>query len=150
RRSSPRARSAGGDIRSHSRLHELTIMKLATFLRADGETVVGVVDTGRGRILDLARADTLVHRSADATFQTMLALIEGGARALDRARTVAAAWPPDAEQPLAGTRLLSPLPVPQQIRDCLVFEQHLVNAMKQWETMTGRKPVPIPELWYQR
>jgi 2-keto-4-pentenoate hydratase/2-oxohepta-3-ene-1,7-dioic acid hydratase in catechol pathway len=31
-----------------------------------------------------------------------------------------------------------------------VFEQHLVNAMAQWEKMTGRKPVPIPDLWYQR
>jgi 2-keto-4-pentenoate hydratase/2-oxohepta-3-ene-1,7-dioic acid hydratase in catechol pathway len=125
-------------------------MKLATFIRPDGEPAVGVVDTGRDRILDLAKADMLVHGGPGAAFHTMLALIEAGERALERARAVAATWPQAAEQPLAGTRLLSPLPVPQQIRDCLVFEQHLVNAMNQWEKMTGRKPAPIPELWYQR
>jgi 2-keto-4-pentenoate hydratase/2-oxohepta-3-ene-1,7-dioic acid hydratase in catechol pathway len=125
-------------------------MKLATFIRPDGAPAVGVVDTGHDRILDLAKADVHVHGRPDAAFHTMLVLIEDGARALERARSVAATWPHEAEQPLRGTRLLSPLPVPQQIRDCLVFEQHLVNAMNQWEKMTGRKSVPIPELWYQR
>ncbi len=125
-------------------------MKLATFIRHDGAPAVGVVDTGRDRILDLAAADARVNDHADLAFATMLALIEAGEGALARARAVVARWPHEAEQPLAGTRLLSSLPVPQQIRDCLVFEQHLVNAMVQWEKMTGRKPVPIPELWYQR
>jgi len=83
-------------------------------------------------------------------FRTMLALIEAGEPALAKAREVAAQWPSSAEQSLVGTRLLSPLPLPQQLRDCLVFEQHLANAMKQWEKMTGRKPNPIPPLWYQR
>src|SRR5262245_3854093 len=123
-------------------------MKLATFVRPDGAAAVGVVD--RHRILDLAAAAARLHGRADEAFASMLALIESGENALARARAVVAAWPGEAELPLAGTRLLSPLPVPQQIRDCLVFEQHLVNAMNQWEKMTGRKPVPIPDLWYQR
>src|SRR5262249_61976845 len=73
-----------------------------------------------------------------------------GERGLPRAGEVAARGRRGAEQPLAGTRLLAPLPLPQQLRDCLVFEQHLANAMKQWERTTGRKPNPIPPLWYQR
>jgi 2-keto-4-pentenoate hydratase/2-oxohepta-3-ene-1,7-dioic acid hydratase in catechol pathway len=125
-------------------------MKLVTFVRRDGAPAVGVVDAARGVVLDLAEADARVRGHADPAFATMLALIEAGESALARARAVVARWPHGAEQALAGTRLLSPLPIPQQIRDCLVFEQHLVNAMAQWEKMTGRKPVPIPELWYQR
>jgi 2-keto-4-pentenoate hydratase/2-oxohepta-3-ene-1,7-dioic acid hydratase in catechol pathway len=125
-------------------------MKLATFVRHDGMPAVGVVDSARGRILNLARAGEQVHGRADADFATMLALIEGGEPALARAQALAAQWPDGVDVPLAGTRLLSPLPVPQQIRDCLVFEQHLVNAMAQWEKMTGRKPAPISPLWYQR
>ena len=124
-------------------------MKLATFLRQDGTPVVGVVDTGRGLVLDLARAAEQAGEP-DPAFASMLALIEHGAPALGKAQAVAAQWPSAAEQPLKGTRLLAPLPVPQQLRDCLVFEQHLANAMKQWEKMTGRKPAPIPPLWYQR
>lgn len=119
-------------------------MKLATFVRADGAPAVGAVDTGRGKILDLARANP------EPALASMLALIEGGDAALASARAAVQAWPSNAEVPLQGTRLLSPLPVPQSIRDCLVFEQHLANAMKTWETITGRPAAPIPPLWYQR
>jgi 2-keto-4-pentenoate hydratase/2-oxohepta-3-ene-1,7-dioic acid hydratase in catechol pathway len=125
-------------------------MKLATFVRKDGTEAVGAVDTGRDVILDLARAGEYLDGKTDAAFGSMLALIEHGEQGLVRARNVANKWPLAAEQSLSGTRLLSPLPVPQQIRDCLVFEQHLVNAMKQWEKMTGRAPPPIPKLWYER
>ncbi len=125
-------------------------MKLVTFLRSDGTAAVGAVDTGRGMILDLAHAAERLDGRPEPAFASMLALIEHGDAALARARGVAQRWPREAERPLAGTTLLSPLPVPQQIRDCLVFEQHLVNAMKQWEKMTGRPPAPIPPLWYQR
>jgi 2-keto-4-pentenoate hydratase/2-oxohepta-3-ene-1,7-dioic acid hydratase in catechol pathway len=124
-------------------------MKLATFVRGNGEPAVGVVDTGRGVVLDLAQAAEYAGRP-DTAFHSMLALIEHGEPALARARAVANTWPVEAEHALSGTRLMSPLPVPQSIRDCLVFEQHLVNAMKTWEKMTGRPPAPIAPLWYQR
>jgi 2-keto-4-pentenoate hydratase/2-oxohepta-3-ene-1,7-dioic acid hydratase in catechol pathway len=125
-------------------------MKLATFLRKDGSPAVGVVDTGRGAILDLARAHERAHGGSTPEFVSMQALIEAGESGLARARALAGTWPLEAEQPLAGTTLLSPLPVPQQLRDCLVFEQHLANAMKTWEKITGRPSGPISPLWYQR
>jgi 2-keto-4-pentenoate hydratase/2-oxohepta-3-ene-1,7-dioic acid hydratase in catechol pathway len=40
--------------------------------------------------------------------------------------------------------------VPPQVRDCLVFEQHLVNAQAQWEKMTGKPAAGVPDVWYQR
>ncbi|MBX9826558.1 MAG: fumarylacetoacetate hydrolase family protein [Xanthobacteraceae bacterium] len=125
-------------------------MKLATYLRNDGTQAVGAVDTARGRILDLARAAERLGGKAEPAFSSMLSLIEHGEQGLARARTAAERWPAACEQLLSGTRLLSPLPVPQQIRDCLVFEQHLVNAMKTWEKVTGRPSAPISPLWYER
>jgi 2-keto-4-pentenoate hydratase/2-oxohepta-3-ene-1,7-dioic acid hydratase in catechol pathway len=125
-------------------------MKLATFVRSTGEAAVGVVDTGRDLILDLSKAAEQIHGRPDAAFGALQTLIEQGEHALSRATDVVSAWPSKAEQALTGTRLLSPLPVPAQIRDCLVFEQHLVNAMKTWEKLTGKPSAPVPPLWYER
>jgi 2-keto-4-pentenoate hydratase/2-oxohepta-3-ene-1,7-dioic acid hydratase in catechol pathway len=125
-------------------------MKLATYEAANGRPRLGCVDTGRGAILDLATASAHLSDASDPTFASMLALIEAGPTGLDRARAVVRSWPQAAEVALAGTTLMSPLPVPPQMRDCLVFEQHLVNATAQWEKMTGRPAQPVPAVWYER
>jgi 2-keto-4-pentenoate hydratase/2-oxohepta-3-ene-1,7-dioic acid hydratase in catechol pathway len=125
-------------------------MKLATFVAANGRPTLGCVDTQRGAILDLAAASMLAAGTADSIFASMLDLIEAGPAGLDRARALGRSWPRAAELALAGTTLMSPLPVPPQMRDCLVFEQHLVNATAQWERMTGKPAAPVPEVWYQR
>jgi 2-keto-4-pentenoate hydratase/2-oxohepta-3-ene-1,7-dioic acid hydratase in catechol pathway len=100
------------------------------------------VDTERSVLLDLARAG--------APFRSLLQLIEAGDEGLAKARAAAGRWPADASRPLEGTRLLAPLPVPQSIRDCLVFEAHLLNAMKAWEKLAGRPATAIPPVWYER
>ncbi len=117
-------------------------MKLATFERARGGAAVGVVDAHRGAVLDLEQAG--------AKFRSMLHLIESGDEGLAQARAAAARWPAQASRPLEGTRLLAPLPVPQSIRDCLVFEKHLINAMKAWEKLAKRPVTEIPKVWYER
>ncbi len=117
-------------------------MKLATFDRQPGVPAVGVVDTERGEVLDLARAGV--------PFASLLQLIEAGEEGLTLARTAAARWPTAGSRPLAATKLLAPLPVPQSIRDCLVFEAHLLNAMKAWEKLANRPTAPISPLWFQR
>ncbi|MES2360337.1 MAG: fumarylacetoacetate hydrolase family protein [Pseudomonadota bacterium] len=117
-------------------------MKLATFERPSGEAAVGVVDTQRGELLDLQLAGT--------PFVSMLQLIEAGDEGLEQARAAAARWPAQASRPLDATRLLAPLPVPQSIRDCLVFETHLLNVTKAWEKLANRPAMPIPALWFER
>lgn len=118
-------------------------MKLATFVRADGGPALGLVDTARQRILDLAQA------SPDSAFASMLALIDAGPAALERAREIAARWPAQASVPLAGAQLLAPIPEPRQMRDCLAFELHLRNAIAQSEKRTGIER-PFPEIWYRQ
>lgn len=117
-------------------------MKLATYERAAGTAAVGVVDTARGEILDLV--------AAGAAFDSMQALIEAGDAGLARARDAAAKWPAAAARPLKGARLLAPLPRPESIRDCLVFERHLHNAMKAWEKLANRPVTEIPKVWFER
>jgi 2-keto-4-pentenoate hydratase/2-oxohepta-3-ene-1,7-dioic acid hydratase in catechol pathway len=125
-------------------------MKFASFERSAGDVAVGVVDVERGEVLDLAAAAAQDGRTPPPFFASMLALIDAGDAALAAAREAASRWPHDAAHALVDTRILAPLPEPRSLRDCLVFEQHLVNAQKQWEIMTGRPPAPIPDAWYQR
>lgn len=115
-------------------------MKLATFIGRNDAPAIGIVDTARGAVLDLT--------AAGATFADMLALIDAGEAGIAEARRLAAAWPREAEIPLAGLRLLAPL-LPRQMRDCLVFEGHLKNGMAQREKRTGVKET-IPEVWYRQ
>ena len=51
-------------------------MKLATFERTPGVQAIGVVDTARAQILDLAQAGAAAARAADPALASMLALIE--------------------------------------------------------------------------
>jgi 2-keto-4-pentenoate hydratase/2-oxohepta-3-ene-1,7-dioic acid hydratase in catechol pathway len=124
-------------------------MKLATFLSPSGAPAIGVVDPTRGAVLDLSAASRALGSQADARFADMLALIDAGAAGLDAARQLAAAWPREAAVALAGLRLLAPLPLPRQMRDCLVFEDHLKNGMAQREKRTGVKE-SIPDVWYRQ
>ncbi len=123
-------------------------MKLAT-VEKNNVPVVCAVDTKRGLLLDIAQA-ALALGNANAPFATMLDLIDADTAGLDQARAAAEKWPDEASFALSGVKLLSPLPVPRQIRDCLVFEEHLTNSMAQWERMTGRPSLPIPQAWYTR
>ncbi|HET9903889.1 MAG TPA: fumarylacetoacetate hydrolase family protein [Xanthobacteraceae bacterium] len=114
-------------------------MKLATFVNAQGKPTVGIVDTARDAILDLA-----------PEFTDMLALIDAGPAGLEKARALAAQWPENRARPLKGTRLLAPLPEPRQMRDCLVFEAHLRNSREQQAKRSGKEPPPIPQVWYEQ
>lgn len=106
-------------------------MKLVTY-RADaaGTPRLGVLVDGDRAILDVAVADRRAGGAGASAFASMQALIEAGPAALDRVRALAA-------DPAAGDciparergQLLAPLPQPLQLRDCLCFEEHLVNAI---------------------
>lgn len=126
-------------------------MKLATIKKEDGTQAVCAVDTARGELLDLKAAARAVSLpDTVGSVGTMLDLIDSGSRGLDTARTLVERWPEGAILRLAGANLMSPLPVPRQIRDCLVFEEHLTNVMAQWVRMTGKPALPIPDAWYRR
>jgi 2-keto-4-pentenoate hydratase/2-oxohepta-3-ene-1,7-dioic acid hydratase in catechol pathway len=96
-------------------------MKLATFETRHGARHIGALTTDGQALIDFT--------AADPTLADMLRLIDGGSDALARARAIFV----DADYVVAldRVRLLAPLPVPRQMRDCLTFEKHLVQAAQQ-------------------
>ena len=141
-------------------------MKLLTFAGQDGPPRVGALVEGN-RVIDVAAAAAArgVPDREGAAFASMLALIEAGEEALALARELVAAPGDAASHNLLALRLLAPLPVPQQLRDCLVFERHLIQASAQHAKLITRDaPDPdaalrdllasgafaIPEVWYQQ
>ena len=124
-------------------------MKLATFLGHSGAPAVGVVDTARGAILDLALAQSLSEGVAAPAFVDMLSLIRSGEHGLEKASRLAQDWPEEASSSLSDARLLAPIPEPPQMRDCISFELHLKNAFRAMHP-EALKDNAIPEVWYRR
>lgn len=124
-------------------------MKLATFSRG-GHKSIGAVDPAKGQILDLAKASALASGGEpNPIFSSMLSLIDAAGPGLERARKLAAQWPTGAVVALDQVKLMSPIPEPRQMRDCLTFELHLRNAIAQSEKRNGVKR-PFPEIWFKQ
>lgn len=114
-------------------------MRLATVHHNRSDKLIAVLEDDR--LLDLAAA-------GDGPFISMLDLIDAGDAGLDAARALAAAPPEDALLTRADVAWRAPL-IPRQMRDCLVFEKHLLNSFANAEKMTGRK-MDIPQVWYDQ
>src|SRR5687767_2377787 len=122
-------------------------MKLATFLNESGSQAIGVVDRAGNSILDLQAAHRAAFGSPSPFLHDMLALIAAGDVGLARAREVVSKSTGD-RLPLDKVRLLAPIPVPPQLRDCNNFEQHMRGARIGMEKLKARwagKPEPRPE-----
>ncbi|WP_407496766.1 fumarylacetoacetate hydrolase family protein [Pseudooceanicola sp. MF1-13] len=118
-------------------------MKLVTFEK-NGAQSIGILDGEKIAVLDGA---------ANPAFASMLALIEGGDEALDAARKAQGSA---SSVDLGAVRLLAPLPVPVQMRDCLTFEKHLRQCRS---TMSKIDPnqrdlepedVQLAQVWYDQ
>ena len=133
-------------------------MKLVTF-KADAASEPSVGVLVDGRVLDLQAAGG----GAPPYFRSMQTLIEGGEQALDLARDLAVRREP--QHSLPKVTLLSPLPLPPQIRDCMGFEQHLINAYGVMRKRAAAKHddpetalaefeakglFQIPDVWYKQ
>ncbi len=113
-------------------------MRLATIHHAGSDKVAVLVDD-----------DTLLDITKAGGFTSMLTLIEAGPEALKRVRGLLADPQDDALINVADVTFRAPLPVPQQMRDCLVFEEHLINSFRQAGKMTGQT-FDIPQVWYDQ
>jgi 2-keto-4-pentenoate hydratase/2-oxohepta-3-ene-1,7-dioic acid hydratase in catechol pathway len=124
-------------------------MKLATYQTADGPTL-GIVLPSTGQLINAAAACTRLLGARHHALSSMQALIDSGDAGMALLRRLPlhdAAIVPFA-QPLANVRLLAPLPVPPQLRDCSVFAQHVSNAplgMQRLKArLAGEEPSALP------
>jgi len=122
-------------------------VKLATFAGAEHSPTLGVVDGVS--VIAVQAAHERLRGGRSAELESMLALIRGGAAALELAGELASEAPGDCRHALAEVQLLAPLPEPAQIRDFLCFEEHLKNSFAQAAKLTGEER-EIPSVWYQQ
>ena len=110
-------------------------MKLVTFATDNGAHI-GAMLPGEAAISDFTAASQARH------FEDMLSLIDGGEAALEEARSLVVA--PAFVRSLDTVRLLAPVPVPQQMYDCLTFEKHLLQARGNKHIVLGEKADSMP------
>ena len=125
-------------------------MKLVTFVAdAGGPARLGVL-VEDDLVLDLAAAGRSGGGEINPAFQTMQALIEAGPATLDEARGLAASAPEEHLRALSGgARLLAPLPLPVQIRDCMCFEGHLTGSVQASMRLSGSTTPTASQLGMQ-
>ena len=154
-------------------------MKLVTFIRTNVEPSgapesaarLGVLigESTDARIVDLAAVRTARDEPPFDAFRSMLDWLDGGEAARDATeRTLeraAVESTPESVLKLGECRLLAPLVRPRSIRDCLAFEQHLIDATRTvvgwrapwlsrfdrfWQRHRGRSLLAPPLVWYER
>jgi 2-keto-4-pentenoate hydratase/2-oxohepta-3-ene-1,7-dioic acid hydratase in catechol pathway len=141
-------------------------MRLVTYEIGGGAPRLGALFDGDARVADLAEAHRAARGSASAHLASMLALIEGGAAALELARAALeqARRTGRGVAERSAVRLHAPLPRPVQMRDFLCFEEHLRNSFaRAIEMAIAGAPDPaqartemqasgrfaIPAVWYE-
>lgn len=131
-------------------------MILATFRCLDGRISIGVVDRDRQRICDLRLAES----SPNAPFGSMLQLIQSGPTGLAHANEVVQRtnWQGSAIFQLDRVKLLSPVPVPEQIRDFTATELHAKQAAREIGRLRSKRlgtppppdDIPLPRVIYDQ
>ena len=143
-------------------------MKLVTFTSGRGAARAGALIGHGERIVDLQAAHRHRFGKAAKPLASVLAIMEGGANALDLAAEVAKDAPSSAPESIVHrdkVRLLAPVPTPPQMRDFLCFELHLVQAFKMarqlranntsdpdaaLRDMEAKGILAVPQTWYER
>lgn len=102
-------------------------MKLVTY-QHKGKQRAGAFIDGDRKIIDLAEAHRDAFDEKYKSFASVLAMIEAGDDALDRAYETLKKVKKKGAIDRKSVKLLAPIQPPPQIRDCLCFEQHLKQA----------------------
>jgi 2-keto-4-pentenoate hydratase/2-oxohepta-3-ene-1,7-dioic acid hydratase in catechol pathway len=130
-------------------------MKLVTFQDAAGPRI-GAVTADLQHVVDLQAAQEAAFGRPDPALASMLALMDAGPAGLERADALLHAAVTEAIRPLAGLKLLAPVPEPRQLRDFSVFEKHLLQCGATISRLNltggagGPKAGPLPEVWYRQ
>ena len=109
-------------------------MKLVTFRKEDDVQYIGaLVDNERG-ITCLQVGAEIMDGFLSPFFTSMLAFLQGNAATRDKAQAtveyITTQRPPGGVVATDSVTLLAPLPRPASIRDCMAFEQHILNCIR--------------------
>ena len=136
-------------------------MKLITFQKENSQEIGGVLE--ETLIVPLQGNYQEQNGQASAYFADMLSFLKGGEAAKHTAEEVLRKA--SIHISASEVRLLSPVPRPESIRDCLAFEQHIINCIRKvglkklapldekLEKLFGRKRSlagAMNKAWYER
>lgn len=107
-------------------------MKLVTFDTGDGVKRPGALVSDGTQIADLAAA-------SGGAVASVLWIAEGGDSALAQAEEAAKSATGDALVAVDSVRLHAPIQPPPQMRDCLCFETHLIQAFQQARKLRAKQ-----------
>lgn len=146
-------------------------MKLVTFVIPSDPQVMpllGLLIDNDCTVVDLAAGRQAIAGTSSPFLIDMLAFLDAGEAARETVYEirdfVINQRPPATTYPLNEVVLLSPVPRPRSIRDCMVFKKHLIQATRtvaKWrspalakldawmETMRGKPLISLPKVWYE-
>ena len=109
-------------------------MKLLTFIDQSGTQHIGALTGDESAIVILEVGLEAMDGGSSLHFTNMLTFLQGGVKACDKAQAVIEyvidQQPPNATIPVKDVTLLAPVPRPESIRDCMAFEQHIINIIR--------------------
>ena len=125
-------------------------MKLVTFtISGTGEQIGAMMNDGY-TIAILASGEKAMDGRISSFYSDMMAFLEGGVEARERAQAILEfityEHSPATTIPLKDVTLLAPVPIPSSIRDCMSFEQHIINAIR----VVGFKKLSFLDEWVEK
>lgn len=109
-------------------------MKLATVIGPDGLPQIGVLIDDDKTIALLQAGLVALDGAPSPSFISMLDFLQAGAEAQYKAYVVqdfvASKSPMGTTMPVSSATFLSPVPVPESVRDAMAFEDHIVNSIR--------------------
>lgn len=109
-------------------------MKLATVIGPDGLPQIGALVNDDKTVALLQAGLVALDGAPSPHFTSMLTFLQAGAEAQYKAYVVqdfvASHKPKAATMPVSATTFLSPVPVPESVRDAMAFEEHIINSIR--------------------
>ncbi len=109
-------------------------MKLVTFIRDDETPALGALLNEDSQIADLQVGAIAKKGSANPNLTSMIEYIRGGPKAFDIAKEtldyIISRQPKNSIVSYGDAKMRAPLPVPESIRACMAFEEHVINCTR--------------------
>lgn len=109
-------------------------MKLLTYLGPGQEPQIGVLIDDGASVAALQAGAVAMEGSPRPYFRDMLSFLREGAAAKYKAHVLAdyisSKRPPGTVLGVGDIQVLAPVPCPESIRDCMAFEDHVINATR--------------------
>lgn len=129
-------------------------LKLATIIGQDGRPQIGALINNDKAVALLQAGIVAMEGAPTPYFNSMLSFLQAGAEAQYKAYLVqdfvADQKPAAAIVPASRATFLSPVPIPESVRDAMSFEEHIINSIRVVGLGSFAKIDEMLERWFGR